>query len=64
MSCFFSKRNEMGFFFKSKSEKEKLQDKYAKLLAEAHKLSQSNRTAGDAKLAEAEEVMKKIEALA
>ena len=51
----------MGFFFTSKSEREKLQDKYRKLTAEAHKLSQVNRKAGDAKLAEAEEVMKKIE---
>lgn len=54
----------MGFFFKSKSEKQKLQEKYAKLMAEAHKLSQSNRAAGDAKLAEAQEVMTKLEALA
>ena len=52
----------MGLF-KRKSEKEKLQDKYAKLLAEAHKLSTTNRKRSDEKVAEAEEVMKKIDAL-
>jgi len=53
----------MGLF-KRKSEKEKLQDKYAKLMAEAHKLSTTNRKQSDEKVAEAEEVMKKIDALA
>ena len=48
--------------FKRKSEKEKLQDKYAKLMAEAHKLSTSNRKLSDEKVAEAEEVMKKLDA--
>ena len=50
--------------FGKKSEKEKLQDKYAKLMAEAHKLSTTNRKQSDEKVAEAEEVMKKIDALA
>lgn len=49
--------------FKKKSEKEKLQAVYAKMLSEAHQLSHNNRKAADAKLAEAEEVMKKIEAI-
>jgi uncharacterized protein Yka (UPF0111/DUF47 family) len=49
--------------FKKKSETEKLQAKYKKLMSEAHKLSQVNRSAGDAKYAEADEVLKKIEAL-
>ena len=49
--------------FKKKSEKEKLQDRYAKLMAEAHKLSTSNRKLSDEKVAEAEEVMQKIESL-
>ena len=49
--------------FKKKSEKEILQAKYARLLAEAHKLSTSNRKLSDAKIAEAEEVMKKIDVL-
>lgn len=50
--------------FKRKSEKERLQDKYAKLMAEAHKLSTANRKLSDEKVAEAEEVMKKIDTLA
>lgn len=50
--------------FKRKSEKERLQDKYAKLMAEAHKLSTTNRKLSDEKVAEAEEVMKKIDTLA
>ena len=49
--------------FKKKSEKEKLQENYAKLLAEAHKISHSNRTASDKLMAEAEEIAKKIEKL-
>ena len=57
------KLNNMGWFSR-KSEKEKLQDQYAKLMAEAHKLSTSNRKLSDEKVAEAEEVMKKMDALA
>ncbi|MBT8292493.1 MAG: Lacal_2735 family protein [Eudoraea sp.] len=49
--------------FKKKSEKEKLQEQYAKLLKEAHSLSSSNRRLSDQKTFEAEEIMKKIEAL-
>jgi hypothetical protein len=49
--------------FKKKSEKEKLQQQYAKLLKEAHSLSTSNRRLSDQKTFEAEEIMKKIEAL-
>ena len=49
--------------FKKKSEKEKLQQSYAALMSEAHKLSHSNRKAADAKLAEAELVLKKIDEL-
>ena len=49
--------------FKKKSEVEVLQEKYAKLMEEAYKLSSQDRTKGDAKTAEAEEVLKKIEAL-
>ena len=40
--------------FKKKSEKEKLQETYAKMMADAHKLSHSNRTAADKLMAEAE----------
>lgn len=49
--------------FKKKSEKEKLQLVYRNLLREAHQLSHSNRKAADIKLAEAEEINKKIAAL-
>ncbi len=49
--------------FKKKSEKEKLQEAYAKMLSDAHKLSHSNRTAADKLLAEAEEIAKKIDKL-
>jgi hypothetical protein len=49
--------------FKKKTEMEKLQEKYKKLLAESHSLSQRDRKAGDMKMAEAEEVAKKIDAL-
>ncbi|MFS4481404.1 Lacal_2735 family protein [Hyunsoonleella sp. 2307UL5-6] len=50
--------------FKKKSEKEKLQEQYKKLLKEAHSLSTSNRKRSDQKAFEAEEVMKQIEKLA
>lgn len=50
-------------FLKKKSPIEKLQASYKKLLDEAFKLSKTNRSASDAKQAEAEEVLKKIEAL-
>jgi hypothetical protein len=49
--------------FKKKSELEKLQDQYKALLSEAHKLSTVNRSASDAKTAEADAILKKIETL-
>ncbi|MBC8756750.1 Lacal_2735 family protein [Kordia sp. YSTF-M3] len=49
--------------FKKKTEKEKLYDQYGKLTKEAFDLSTSNRKLSDQKAAEAEEIMKKIEAL-
>ena len=49
--------------FKKKSEKDKLYDQYEKLLAESHRLSTIDRAASDAKRAEAEEVIQKIEAM-
>ncbi|MEL6537768.1 MAG: Lacal_2735 family protein [Bacteroidota bacterium] len=52
----------MGLFGK-KSEKQKLQKKYEKLMAEAHKLSRSDRRAADQKTAEADAVAKQMEAL-
>jgi len=47
--------------FKKKSEKEKLQEKYEKLMKEAHSLSTSNRKLSDEKVFQAEEVMKELE---
>ena len=49
--------------FKKKSEIDKLNDQYKKLLAVAHQLSSTSRQLSDAKMAEANEVLKKIEAL-
>lgn len=49
--------------FKSKTEQEKLKERYQQLMGEAHKLSTSNRRASDEKVAEADEVMKKLERL-
>ena len=49
--------------FKKKTEKEKLQAQYEKLLKEAHALSTTNRKMSDQKAFEAEEVMKKLEKL-
>ncbi|WP_035899996.1 Lacal_2735 family protein [Leeuwenhoekiella sp. MAR_2009_132] len=49
--------------FKKKTEKEKLQQQYEKLMKEAFHLSTSNRSASDDKYAEADIIMKKIEKL-
>jgi len=49
--------------FKKKTEKEKLQEKYKKLLEESYKLSHTNRSASDQKAAEAEALLKQIEKL-
>ncbi|MDC1221412.1 Lacal_2735 family protein [Salibacteraceae bacterium] len=50
--------------FKKESELEKLQKQHKKLMQESFTLSKSNRSAGDAKYAEAEAIAKKIEELA
>lgn len=50
--------------FKKKSEKEKLQEQYKKLIEEAYKLSHSDRAASDRKTAEADEILQKIDKLA
>jgi cell fate (sporulation/competence/biofilm development) regulator YmcA (YheA/YmcA/DUF963 family) len=49
--------------FKKKSELEKLQEQYKKLQEESFNLSKTDRKAADAKAMEADEIMKKIEAL-
>ncbi|UJH67096.1 Lacal_2735 family protein [Allomuricauda sp. SCSIO 65647] len=49
--------------FKKKSEVEKLQEKYKKLMKEAFELSKINRSDSDRIYAEADEIQKKIESL-
>lgn len=49
--------------FKNKSEKDKLYEQYQKLTKAAFDLSTSNRKLSDQKVYEAEEIMKKMEAL-
>lgn len=50
-------------FFKKKSPIDTLNEKYKKLQKQAYELSSSNRTQSDMKYAEAQEVLKEIEAL-
>ena len=49
----------MGLF-KRKTEKEKLQARYKKLMEEAYKLSHTDRKASDFKTAEADAILKRI----
>ena len=49
--------------FKKKSEREILQNKYAKLMEESFKLSKIDRKLADTKVFEAELVMKRLEEL-
>jgi hypothetical protein len=49
--------------FKKKSEKEKLEDQYEKLMKESFNLSRTDRTKADAKVAEADEIRKKLDAM-
>lgn len=46
--------------FKKKSEKEKLQAQYKKLLEDAHRLSTTDRKLSDQKTYEADQILKKI----
>jgi len=46
--------------FKSKSQKEKLEDQYRKLIEEHYQLSKVNRTLSDQKYAEADAVLQQI----
>jgi hypothetical protein len=50
-------------FFKKKSEVEILEKKYEDLLKDAHRLSTISRAESDQKTAEAQDVLKQIEAL-
>ena len=52
----------MGLF-KKKSPTDKLYKKYDKLMEQSYQLSRTDRTASDAKQAEAEEIMKQIKDL-
>jgi len=47
--------------FKKKNPIEVMQKEYTQLLEEAHRLSKTDRTASDAKMAEANELLKKME---
>ena len=47
--------------FKKKSEVEKLNEKYQKLMQEAFELSKTDRKASDEKTAEANEILRKID---
>lgn len=49
--------------FKKKTEKEKLQEKYEKLMRQSFDLSTKDRRASDAKIAEADLVLKEIDRL-
>ena len=49
--------------FKRKTETEKLQDRYKKLMAEWHDLSYIDRSASDAKYAEAQKVLDQLDEL-
>jgi hypothetical protein len=59
----FNKREIMFGLFKKKSPIDILQAKYERLMKESHALSRSNRTESDKKYAEADAVLKEIDAL-
>ena len=50
-------------FLQEKSPKEKLQARYKRLMEESYKLSHTNRKASDDKAAEADAILKEMEAL-
>ena len=47
--------------FKKKTEKEKLHERYSKLMSEAHRLSKVARKQSDEKIFEAEQIMNRID---
>ena len=59
----FKTQKVMFSFFKKKSEKEKLQEQYQKLMKESFDLSKIDRTKADAKVAEANLILEQIEKL-
>lgn len=52
-----------GWLFKKKTDREKLDLQYKKLMVQSYELSKTDRKASDAKLEEAEKVSKMIEEL-
>lgn len=58
----YEKENMFGLF-KKKSEKEKLEAQYDALIKKSYELSHSNRAESDKVQAQAQEVLKQIEAL-
>lgn len=60
---FTSKRYTMFGLFKKKSERDKLEAQYDALIKKSYELSHSNRAESDKLQAEAQEVLKKIDAL-
>ena len=62
-SKYLNSKEKMFGIFKKKTEKEKLQSAYEKLMKESFELSTVNRSKSDDKAAEADLIMKKIEAL-
>jgi hypothetical protein len=49
--------------FKKKTEREKIQEQYSKMMDEAFKLSHTDRKASDNKYAEAEQLIKRLRTL-
>ena len=52
-----------GWLFKKKTDREKLELEYKRLMVASFELSKENRTASDAKVAEADKISKMIDEL-
>ncbi|MEM9548653.1 MAG: Lacal_2735 family protein [Bacteroidota bacterium] len=52
-----------GWLFKKKTEREKLELEYKRLMVQSYELSKTDRKASDAKVAEAEKISKMIDEL-
>jgi hypothetical protein len=63
IQCVLNKNKIMFSLFKKRSEKDMLNKRYLRLMEEAQLLSKRDRTAGDKKYAEAQEVLDKIDEL-
>ena len=61
--CFIGKRYTMFGLFKKKTEREKLEAQYDALIKKSYELSHSNRAESDRVQAQAQEVLKMLEAL-